>query len=59
MADLRELEPFDERGVVQHMGSDVRAFFFFWIATDSAFHLHGCYDSASSIAVGAGLTVGL
>ena len=28
VADLRELEPFDERGVVQRMGCDVRAFFF-------------------------------
>ena len=27
MADLRELEPFDERGVVQRVGSDVRAHF--------------------------------
>ena len=31
VADLRELEPFDERGVVQRMGSDVRALFF-WTA---------------------------
>ena len=29
-AGLRELEPFDDRGVVQPMGSDVRALF--WIA---------------------------
>ena len=28
MADLRELEPFDERRAVQRMGSDVRAFLF-------------------------------
>ena len=31
VADLRDLEPFDERGVVQRVGSDVRALFF-WTA---------------------------
>ena len=27
MADLEELEPYDERGVIQRMGRDVRALF--------------------------------
>ena len=27
MADLEELEPYDERGVIQRMGRDVRALY--------------------------------
>ena len=58
VADLRELGPFDERGVLQRMGIDVRALFF-ESRIGNRLHCHGCHDIAPSITGGASPTVGL
>ena len=58
VADLRELEPFDERGVVQRMGTDVRALFG-GSRIGNRLHCLGCHLTAPSFTGRASPIVGL